>query len=199
MVMDVVMEDAIASRPEGVRGLTDTGAMSELLHANDTLLLRVSGKTLEIFLDAVQTAGAKFGLSLHTDEFQLVRVRSQDSVNLRDGPHMHTAEEMFYLGSTVAGDGRLDKKPGQRSGLTHAEFRTLARVWRHSSLTRHRKIHIFNALFVSRLTYALAAACLSTSEKTAGGRIPQSLLARIVVDSACILLAESALERPSPL
>ena len=49
--------------------------------------------------------------------------------------------------------------------IASADFRALSRLWRHSTLSRARKLEIFNATVTSHLTYGLAAAWLNVSER----------------------------------
>ena len=72
---------------------------------------------------------------------------------------------MVYLGSILASDGRLTKELSRRLGMAQRTFNGLARVWRHSSLGRKRKIEIFNSHVVSKLMYSLAACWLNKSER----------------------------------
>ena len=52
---------------------------------------------------------------------------------------------------------------GRRIGSAKTIFETLQRVWRHSSITLSRKLLIFDACVVSKLTYGLAAAHLNAA------------------------------------
>ena len=49
-------------------------------------------------------------------------------------------------------------------GAAKGDFKTLAKVWRHSSLTRLRKLQILPSLIESRLLYGLPSGCLYVSD-----------------------------------
>ena len=49
---------------------------------------------------------------------------------------------MGYLGTTLAEDGRIHSEFGRRIGIAKADFDTLPRVWKHSTLGRKRKLYI---------------------------------------------------------
>ena len=51
---------------------------------------------------------------------------------------------------------------GRRFGAARADFVSLERVWRHSSLSAQRKIRIFDACIASKLLYCLHTGQLST-------------------------------------
>ena len=50
------------------------GEISELIYADDTLLIGAAGPDLEEYLRAVSKAGAEYGLQLHWDKFQYVAI-----------------------------------------------------------------------------------------------------------------------------
>ena len=162
--MTVIMRDAVTMLPASDRQDFEAGILSELLYADDTLLMSENAQSLENFLRAVEVAGSRFGLSLHADKFQLMKIGCEDEVRRAGGAAIPASQQLVYLGTLISGDGKLDRELARRLGAAQAEFRALARVWRHSCLTRVRKVQIFNAMVMSKLTYALAAACPNVSE-----------------------------------
>jgi len=51
----------------------------------------------------------------------------------------------------------------RRIGAARGDFRTLAKVWKHSNLSRDRKLKIFSSLIESRLLYGLPSGCLNVA------------------------------------
>ena len=80
MLMTVLMHDAAANLPDKEKERLLNGDLAELLYADDTLLLSVSADSLQMFLGAVSSAGAEYGLQLHWGKFQLLQVRTHDTV-----------------------------------------------------------------------------------------------------------------------
>ena len=62
---------------------------------------------------------------------------------------------MIYLGGLLQYEGRGDSELSRRLGLATADFKTLEKVWLHSSLGAKRKIEIFKACVLSVLRYGL--------------------------------------------
>jgi len=165
MLMTVLMQDATDKlSPEDKRHLQD-GSLAELLYADDTLLLSVSARSLERFLEAVSSAGSAYGLELHWGKLQLIKIRCNDHVRRPDGTRISPQSELMYLGSAVSDDGRAKRELSRRVGMAAGEFRQLSRLWRHSRLGRARKLEIFNAVILPKLLYGLAAAWLNTAEQ----------------------------------
>ena len=97
---------------------------------------------------------------------------------------------MVYLGSVIHEDGRAVTELSRRLGQSKALFNKLSRVWSHSSITPRRKVEIFNAVVVSKLTYGLCTLWLGAADqrKLDGfqayylrriGRIPSAYLSRM--------------------
>ena len=115
-------------------------------------------------MEAVSNARAAFGLELHWEKLQLMRVRSEAAVRWPDHTDIEATPQITYLGSIMSDDGRVSRELARRLGMAHSEFRALCKIWRHSSLGRKRKIKIFEATVLPKLLYGLAAAWLNTSE-----------------------------------
>jgi hypothetical protein len=164
-LMSVLMRDAADSLPPEDQESLRRGTLAELLYADDTLLLSVSGKSLERFLVAVSTAGAAYGLELHWGKLQLISVRCHEAVHRIDRTVIEPQSNLLYLGSLVSDDGRISSELKRRLGIATGEFRNLSRLWRHSRLGRARKIAIFEAVVVSALMYGLAAAWLNVADQ----------------------------------
>jgi len=159
------MQDAAARLPPQDQDLLRSGALAELLYADDTLLLSISAKSLERFLAAVGSAGAAYGLELHWGKLQLTKVRCNTAVHRPDLSLIEPQSNLLYLGSLVSDYGRISSELARRLGMAAGEFRKLSRLRRHSRLGRARKIEIFGTVVVSILMYGLAAAWLNTSEQ----------------------------------
>ena len=141
------------------------GYTGEVIHADDTLLRNNTGASVELSLKAVQRPGANFALSLHSDNFQLLNVHCKDTFRRADGTTIAKSDGILYLGSLSNADGCNEKELTRRFGEPHAEFRALARVRKHSNLTRAKKLQVFNAIVISKMIYALATSCLNVAGK----------------------------------
>ena len=82
-----------------------------------------------------------------------------------DGATIAQKSSMVYLGALISDDGRINDELSRRLGAANSEFRLLSRVWRHASIGRTRRLQIFNATIISKLTYGLATAWLNVAER----------------------------------
>ena len=72
---------------------------------------------------------------------------------------------MSYLGSTLREDGTIRNEICRRLGVGWADFSKMARLWRHTSLPRARKVQIFQAVVTSKVLYGLSSAWLNVCEQ----------------------------------
>ena len=108
--------------------------------------------------------GARYGLELHPDKLQLLQVQCSQGVRRNDGNEVVAGASMSYLGSSLSADGRVGSELSRRIGAAKNDFRNLQKVWKHSSLSRHRKLEIYSALIESKLLNSLSTACFTKAE-----------------------------------
>ena len=155
-LMSVLMHVAVSALSPHAAAAYANGDLADLAYADDTLLIGTSAKYVQEFLATVANAGARFGMEVHPAKFQLLQVRCNDKVCTEDGQQVSAVPSLDYLGSTLASDGSVAGELSRRIGIAKADFRTLCKVWRHSTLTRHERFSIFGALIESRLMYGLS-------------------------------------------
>jgi hypothetical protein len=72
MVMSVLVHDAVHSLSQEDQQMYEDGRLSTLLYADDTLLIGAGADSLQRLLMAMAATGAKYGMELHWDKFQLL-------------------------------------------------------------------------------------------------------------------------------
>ena len=165
MLMTVLLRDAVGTLSQQDQRSYAEGELSALLYADDTLLVGGSAPGLQRLVEAVARTGAKFGLQLHADKFQLIQARHTDTIFDHEGAPVTPKHNMLYLGTAMAADGTVAKELGHRIGAASAAFNSLAQLWRHTGVTRQRKTEIFQAVVTSRLLYGLSSAWLNVAEQ----------------------------------
>ena len=164
MLMSVVMHDAVLGMSDLAKSAIDAGALGSVLYADDTLLIGTSQAHVQEFLVSVTAVGKKFGLELHFSKFQLLSINGSYKLYTPTGELVPEAESMTYLGATVYADGTPKRELNRRLGAAWGDFTKLNRLWKHTSLTRARKLLVFQAVIVSRLLYGLSSAWLNVAD-----------------------------------
>ena len=85
-------------------------------------------------------------------------VCTDQKIHNPDGHVIPAQDSMLYLGATLHGNGKFGCEVGRKIGAATADFNALKAVWKHASITRARKIQLFDALIQSKLRYSIASA-----------------------------------------
>ena len=128
------------------------------------LLLGTDACHVHEFLCAVAAAGRAHGLELHEGKFQALQVRNSQRITNLSGQPVAASTSLGYLGATISADGSAGPELSRRIGIARGLFRTLCRVWRHSALTRRRKLEVFRALVETTLLYGLCSGCYTKAD-----------------------------------
>ena len=164
VMMSVLMHDAIGMLSPAARAAYERGDLADITFADDTLLMGVSPQFLSEFLDAMASAGRRYGMELHYGKLQLLNVQCNCNFEMPNGQQLVASDGMTYLGTVLTEDGRLNNELGRRIGAARAELVALTKVWRHSSLTTKRKLQIYSSLVESKLLYGLLTCSLTVAE-----------------------------------
>ena len=165
IVMTVLMHDAVSNLNGAALLAYNRGDLADIVYADDTLLLGTSDPHLQDYLSQIADAGLLYGMELHWDKFQLLQVQCQAIIRTPTGEHISPKLGIDYLGSVLSHDGLPGHELGRRIGMAKRDFLELQKVWKHSSLSRDRKIQIYKALIESKLMYSLSCLCLSSADR----------------------------------
>ena len=154
--MSLLMHDAVGMLSPQAREAYERGDLADITFADDTLLSGASPKFLAEFLQAVATAGARYGMELHYGKLQLLNVQCGLNLPMPNGQNLMPSPGMMYLGTVLNGDGQIGGELSRRIGCAKADCRKLCKVWKHSSLSTRRKREIYKNLVESKLLYGLA-------------------------------------------
>jgi len=158
IVMTVLLTDARRNLGE------EAGTTSELVYADDTLIVASQARDAAEYMLHISTAGAHYGLQYNWKKLEVLPVRCEADIRKPDGSQIDQKDCITYLGSVLAQDGRAGPELARRLGAARAEFKTLARVWSHSSLARRKKLQIFDACVLSKLLYCMHTTWLQKAE-----------------------------------
>ena len=154
--MTLLIHDAMALLGKDAKEAYEIGTLSDIEFADDTMLMGVNHIFLQEFTDAVEKVGREFGLELHWGKVQLVNVQGDQSILKPDGTVLPKSTSMIYLGALIHEQGLAVLELSRRIGMCASYFKSLSQLWKHISISRARKIEIFNSLVSSKLLYGLS-------------------------------------------
>ena len=163
--MTVLITDAKRNlQQSGVQLNTET-LVDELLYADDTLLVDVDSAVVEAYMHEVSKAGAVYGLTFNWGKLETLPINCSCNIADANGKLLQQKERIVYLGSMLSADGTSSSELNRRIGAARDTFSKLCRIWGHTSIPNERKLEIYSACVLTKLTYNLHALLLNTAEE----------------------------------
>ena len=160
--------------------LSERVPLCDAQYADDTIFLGASPKYGEEYAQAVQAAGARFGLALHWGKTQALSIGNGGRLQKPDGTTFESADFIEYLGGLIQRDGRADWEISRKLGRASGDFRLLRSVWSHSGVARGNKVRFFEASALSRLAYWLSTQWLVSAQRRRLDRFATRCLRRVL-------------------
>jgi len=158
--MSVVLQDA-RGRLANNHGIDlPADSLSELLYADDTLLLGSNAQATQKYLDCIVEVGHEYGLEMNWGKVKCLATRCDPHLLRPDGQQIACKPSIKYLGAMVCASGSIDSELGRRIAIAWSTFRKLAGVWQHARLSTKEKYNIYLSLVASQLVYGLQTVVL---------------------------------------
>ena len=165
ILMTVLLSDAQTSLRTTMSYRMPGRFPSELVYADDTLVMATEQESAHAYMVAIAEAGRSYGLCLNWSKCEVMPVKSHGSVVSPHGGHLPVKTALGYLGSTLCSDGRISSELGRRIGKAKRELESLKRVWSHAGMKLTHKLRIFDQCVVSGLVYGLSSAVLTKADR----------------------------------
>ena len=165
ILMTILMHDARKKLEEQGWQLSQELLCHELLYADDTLIIDSDKDVVHAYMMAISEIGKSLGLSLNWSKVELLPLKTDCDIRTPSGQPIKKKSSIKYLGSTLAADGLIHNELARRLGCATADFKVLQRLWNHSTLSVKKKLQIFDACVISKLTYGLHVAWLNKAER----------------------------------
>ena len=165
MVMSVLMHDAkqqLQAHPRYYRQAGDE--IEELLYADDTLLIHSNPEIVKLYMECVRIAGMNYGLSFNWKKLENMPIRCDAEFFSPNGDPIQRKRSFKYLGSMLCHDGKVGTELSCRLGAAKSEFEALRRVWSHAAISKSKRLRIYEACIVSKLTYCFYSVWLRAAE-----------------------------------
>ena len=165
IVMTVLMHDAHSLVSAECRASVSSKTLSDILYADDTLIMGRNKQHVEELAVAVETVGVRFGMKLHWGKTQAISIGTAERLQTPDGQIIQENGSLKYLGGMLYDTGRIEAEISQKMGIAAADFRQLQALWKHSSVSAQRKVVYLQAFIISRLVYGLSTAWLVKAQR----------------------------------
>ena len=165
MVLTVIFEDVDADlMAKGVA--TNSWSVGhpvyDLEYADDTLLISLTTPQMQSMLSDLECQAALHGMKLNYAKTEVLYHPKQAPPDLRfsNGEKVQTTTQTKYLGSMISWTKPFEVAYQHRAGIAETAYKKLRLIW-NSSLSKKKKLHIFQSTFLPTLTYGLDAITLT--------------------------------------
>ena len=156
LVMSVMFYDIHADIDREIcNSRLDRIRFSEILYADDTLLVTKDTAGTNKLLNKIETESAYYGLRLNQGKCCVLSMNGHNRIRFLDGTAVPHADEITYLGGTLTSDVSVANEVSNRISAAMATWKKLDVLWKHAQCSTGNKLRIFDAIVKARLLYGL--------------------------------------------
>ena len=142
--------------------------VTDFRFADDMVVAETSAAALQHDMSCLFNVGAEFNLSISSKKTKYMVINDKGSttppISLGSSV-IEKVDKFVYLGSEVANNSSISNEVRRRIGIALSTFSTLRLwLWKRREISLKTKVHMFNALVVSRLLYAAETWTLSAAD-----------------------------------
>ena len=133
---------------------------TELLYADDTLLVGSEKKAVEKLLHAIENQSNRYGMKLNKAKCETLALNFKGKIKFQDGETVPGSKASTYLGATLNTTG-YRAEVESRLQKANAVFNKLKTLWRNTGCNIKWKLRVFNACIMSVLLYGMEGIVLT--------------------------------------
>ena len=160
VVMTVMFRD-IHSELNLTRGTWGDLDYTELLYADDTVLVTNNAHAMNRFLSKVEQHASYFGLRFNQGKCVAMGVNTDAVIPSGSGAKVKKKHSTIYLGACINDTDNPKENVKARLGACFAVLNKLHHFWKHSNCPSRFKLNVFHAVIRSKLVYSLEAVQLT--------------------------------------
>ena len=146
------------------RGQLKGSLFSDILYADDTLLICSNAKTTNMYLRQIIIESEKYSMKLNNDKCESLVFNAESKVKFPDGTDMECVNNATYLGGIIANAkgnaAQIDIRNRIQQACTTAK--ALYPFFKKAACSIAWKIQVYNATMKAQLMYGLETSALST-------------------------------------
>ena len=125
----------------------------EVMYADDTICISEDTKTMNQFIQRIETVGAEYGLKLNKNKCELLTTELNPNIHFADNTKVKRSDEVKYLGCQLNQKGDTSKEIGKRIANAYNTLQKLQTLWKRSNCPITYKIIALDAIVRSKLIY----------------------------------------------
>ena len=155
LVMSVMFEDIhVRVNPKLYKingGLIDGLSFTEVVYADDTLLVTKDAKAATILLQEIETESRYYDMKLNEDKCEVISMNKKANVKFKSGKIVNSVESTTYLGGTLTRSMNPAVEIRKRKSATMPIVQKLSNFWKKAKCTTKWKLNVYNAVVLSKL------------------------------------------------
>ena len=154
-LMTVLIADVKEELGEDIIESPEHIAVTELLYADDTLLMTIDQESMNKLVQAIEKISAEYNMKLNLDKCFHISMNCEPTIRFRNGKPMASATQVTYLGGTITNKGCPRTEIQSRLSKALGAAKKLITVWKDVNCDIKWKLQVYNAVIITQLTYAL--------------------------------------------
>ena len=139
---------------------------TEVLYADDTILIGHTKKDVEAQLQTLEDEAGKYGLNLNRKKCEHIKLNARGVITCADGTTIKEVEQARYLGVKLHNKTKPEMEIKDRIWQTTATWNRLHKYWKLGQCSKKRKLQVWNAVIRSKLIYALQTVYVSKAMRS---------------------------------
>ena len=136
-------------------GIIDGLDFSEILYADDTLLVPKNDKDATLLLNEIEKESEYYNMKLNEDKCEYIAMNGTANIKFQNGTLMNSTDKATYLRGILTKDSNPRVEVRARMSATIPIVRRLENFWTHTHCSEKWKLNVYNAVIISKLAYGL--------------------------------------------
>ena len=166
LILDVMFTETRSALPSSFKNKHPRGfPFTDILYADDTLLISKSARHLSTFLHTLEKVAKQYGLTLNRSKTVHIPMNAFDNITFETGEVVSKELETTYLGAKFGVFPDPGLELSNRLQQTLIIWRRLFLFWKYSEVPIRLKIIIYHAIIKTKLLYGLETLVLLPAHK----------------------------------
>ena len=150
-----IMFDDIHAEKDFSEGQLDILAHTEVLYADDTVVITKDETTMSSLLEAIERHARNMGLAFNKTKCNALNFNTSEQASFADGTPVPIAKEVVYLGSILSSTHNHRREVAKRKAAAMATWKRLDIFWKKANCPPKFKLIVLDAVIRSKLVYGL--------------------------------------------
>lgn len=131
--------------------------ISNLIYADDIVLIATSVEELQDLLNRIMDAGKEYGLAINVEKTKTMSLNGNETKIMCDGQRLEQVHRFRYLGSWIEDVAECKTEVKARLAMGTTVLAHMTKVWKSHDVSKETKIRLMKALIWPVATYGCEA------------------------------------------